>query len=165
MKYLVIPNLGTRLNYVFEHKPLLIGGLAMEYYGLRKAGQDVDYILHQDDHAGLKNQLDKQGLIYLDGENTSGYKEVPEFVDLYGDHGLLIYEFELWNNILRFDYEYLSRDAIEQEHCKIISLEKLLFLKCLAIDQPKYLEDTKLIVQKIKEEQYKNDSLKELNEV
>ena len=40
-----------QLNYKFRYKPLLIGGKAMEYYGLRKAGDDVDLVVHPDDHA------------------------------------------------------------------------------------------------------------------
>ena len=46
-------NLGI-LNYSFVNKPLLIGGKAMEYYGLRKAGSDIDLVIHNDDHKILK---------------------------------------------------------------------------------------------------------------
>lgn len=28
----------TKLNFTFQHKPLLIGGKAMEYYDIRKGG-------------------------------------------------------------------------------------------------------------------------------
>jgi len=154
MNKTILPDVSKRFGIVFAHKPLLIGGLAMEYYGLRKSGEDIDFVLHRDDHATLKELLEKKGLIYLKGENTTGYKEVPEFVDLYGDQGLLVYEFELWTCILRFDYEHLSEKAIEVEHCKVISLEKLLFLKSLAIEDPKYLKDTKLIGEMIRKRQY-----------
>lgn len=157
MKKIIIPNLEKRLNVKFEHKPLLIGGLAMEYYGLRKTGKDVDFILQNSDHAKLKKILHRQGMIYLKGRNTSGYKNVPEFVDLYGDQGLLVYEFEIWTCILKFDYEYLSQGAIEKDYYKIISLEKLLFLKCLAMSKPKYLKDTKLLVKRIINNQYKKN--------
>ena len=33
------------LDYKFRYKPLLIGGGAMEYYGLRKAGADIDLVV------------------------------------------------------------------------------------------------------------------------
>lgn len=47
-------NIGlSKLDYIFQHKPLLVGGMAMEYYGLRKAGADVDLVIHPDDHAAL----------------------------------------------------------------------------------------------------------------
>ena len=38
------------LEYKFKHKPLLIGGKAMEYYGLRKAGLDIDLVINNSDH-------------------------------------------------------------------------------------------------------------------
>ena len=38
------------LQYTFIHKPLLFGGKAMEYYGLRKAGADIDLVIHEEDH-------------------------------------------------------------------------------------------------------------------
>jgi len=150
-----IPNLEDKFNIKFVKKPLLIGGLAMEYYGLRKAGEDIDFVLSSPDHKKLENQLSKEGLVYLKGEHTSGFKKVPEFVDLYGDKGLLFNELEIWTCILKFDYDYLSKGAIEQEHYKIISLEMLLFLKALCIDQEKYLNDVKLISKKIISNQYK----------
>lgn len=151
---MIIPNLEKRLNFKFKKKPLLVGGLAMEYYGLRKAGKDVDFVISRRDHQRLKAKLDKEGLIYLKGRNKSGYKETPEFVDLYGDKGILICEFEIWTCILRFDYDFLSEGATEKANCLIISLEKLLFLKTLAIGKPKYLKDVKLIVKKIIDKQY-----------
>ena len=129
-----IPNIESKLSFKFERKPLLIGGLAMEFYELRKAGKDVDFVLDKNDHRRLKSHLHKKGMIYLKGSNTSGYKEIPEFVDLYGDHGLLYHEYEFWNNILLFDYDFLSLNAVEKNSCLIISLEKLLFLK--ALDKP-----------------------------
>jgi len=149
-----IPDLNKKLNFKFKYKPLLIGGLAMEYYGLRKSGKDIDFVLSKTDHKRLKTKMDKLGMKYLKGRNTSGYKNKPEFIDLYGDQGILIYELEMWNQILRFDYDFLSRDAIEKHKYFIISLEKLLFLKALGIKKEKYLNDTKLIVQKIIDDQY-----------
>lgn len=68
-------NLQQRLNFDFKTKPLLVGGLAMQYYGLRKAGIDVDFILDKVDHNNLKNKLHNVGMIYLPGRNTQGYKK------------------------------------------------------------------------------------------
>jgi len=145
----------NKLNFKFKHKPLLIGGLAMEYYGLRKSGKDVDFVLSRSDHKRLRDLMDKLNMKYLKGRNTSGYKDTPQFVDLYGDQGILIYEFELWNQILRFDYDFLVENATEKDKYFIISLEKLLFLKALGLKKKKYLDDLKLIVQKVIDEQYK----------
>jgi len=44
------------LNYKFKKKPLLVGGKAMEYYGLRKAGEDIDFIVTKKDYNKLAKQ-------------------------------------------------------------------------------------------------------------
>ena len=67
------------LDYNFVNKPLLIGGKAMEYYGLRRAGLDIDLVIHNDDHKILKE------------------KYPNNIKDLYGDIGICEYEFEIWN--------------------------------------------------------------------
>jgi len=124
------------LQYSFSAKPLLVGGKAMEYYGLRKAGADIDLIVPEKDVAAL-------------------IKMYPERVkDLWGDLGVCPFEFEIWRTICFFDYEYLKIDAIEKEDILIISLEKLLFMKALAMKVEKYLNDVKLIVQNVIDTQY-----------
>ena len=55
----------TKLDYQFLHKPLLVGGKAMEYYGLRKAGLDIDLVIHADDHYKLKEKYQKISKIYM----------------------------------------------------------------------------------------------------
>jgi len=124
------------LDYNFLHKPLIIGGKAMEYYGLRKAGLDIDLVIHTEDHNILK------------------IKYPNNIKDLYGDIGICEYGFEIWNQICTFDYEYLNLNAIEETEYKIISLEKLLFLKALAIKIPKYNNDLKLVVELILNKAY-----------
>ncbi len=59
-------------------------------------------------------------------------------MEVYGDLGVKVQAFELWNSILLFTYEDLSIDAYALERIKVISLEKLLFLKTLAIRELKY---------------------------
>ena len=121
----------TPLRYTFLHKPLLIGGCAMEYYGLRKAGDDIDLVIHPDDHAAL-------------------VKRYPDHIkDLYSDIGVCEYGFEIWNQICTFDYKYLKENAVEEAEYLVISLEKLLFLKALAMEIPKYHRDLELVVQKM----------------
>lgn len=66
--------------------------------------------------------------------------------------------FELWISICLFDYGFLTANAVELEHYAIISLEKLLFLKALAMDIPKYEQDVRLIVKKILAIQYGKES-------
>jgi hypothetical protein len=125
-----------KLAYSFQDKPLLIGGKAMEYYGLRKAGADIDLVISLGDHANLKNQY-------------------PHHIkDLYGDIGICEFEFEMWNQICRYDYEALKAEAIEAPSFLIISLERLLFLKTLAIKKEKYYQDVLLLVDEILKRKY-----------
>lgn len=37
----------------FSKKPILIGGMAMEYYGMRKAGADIDLVICDVDYQKL----------------------------------------------------------------------------------------------------------------
>jgi hypothetical protein len=125
-----------KLAFQFQDKPLLIGGKAMEYYGLRKAGADIDLVISSRDHARLKHQY-------------------PHHVkDLHGDIGICEFGFEIWNQICRFDYEELRPGAIEEASLLIISLERLLFLKTLAIKHDKYYRDVLLIVDEILRRKY-----------
>jgi hypothetical protein len=65
----------SSLNFTFSKKPLLVGGKAMEYYGLRKAGVDIDIIITKEDFARL-------------------IKLYPTSLkDLWGDFGVAVYSF------------------------------------------------------------------------
>lgn len=120
----------SQLDYSFKKKPLLVGGMAMEYYDLRKAGRDIDLIIDVEDHDALKEKY-------------------PNHIkDLYGDIGVCEFDFEIWNQICTFDYNYLRKNAIEEENVLVISLEKLLFMKSLAMEIPKYHKDLELIVKR-----------------
>lgn len=131
------------LGYSFQTKPLLIGGMAMEYYGLRKAGRDIDFVIMTADYVALAEK-------YPDSKQ-----------EIFGDLGICQGQYELWTTICLFDYSALSMGAIEQSQYKIISLEKLLFLKALGYQQEKYLNDLKLVVDKILNIQYGKESLPE----
>lgn len=116
------------LQHEFIHKPLLVGGKAMEYYNLRKAGNDIDLVIHKDDHKILMSKYPKN------------------VKELYGDIGICEFGYEIWNQICMFDYDYLKLDAVEEADYLVVSLEKLLFLKALAMDIPKYHKDLELVV-------------------
>ena len=121
----------NKLSYTFKQKPIVVGGMAMEYYSLRKAGSDIDLIASGDD---VKNLIIKY----------------PNRVkDLYGDIGVCPFDFEIWKTINYYSYDFYKINAIEKDNFFIISLEKLLFMKTLVIEKESYLEDIKLIVQKI----------------
>ena len=74
--------------------------------------------------------------------------------DLYGDLGVCVFEFEIWKSICLFGYEFLAQNALEMEAFRIISLEKLLFLKAMGMRVEKYHRDLELIVQKVLHDQY-----------
>ena len=108
----------------------------MEYYGLRKAGADIDLVVSAEDHTRLKQQY-------------------PHHVkDLFGDIGICEFDFEIWNQICRYDYDELKVDAVEEDVFLVISLEKLLFLKTLAIREEKYYQDVLLLIDEILKRKY-----------
>lgn len=118
----------SKLKFTFQDKPLLIGGMAMEYYGIRKAGDDIDFVISARDHKRLVAQY-------------------PNHIkDLYGDVGVIEYEFEIWNTICTFNYEYLKESAKEEAEYLVVSIEKLLMLKAIAMKaDEKYRRDVGLI--------------------
>jgi hypothetical protein len=125
-----------RLDFRFSSRPLLIGGKAMEYYGLRKAGRDIDFVVAAPDYERLARR-------YPDNLKNLG-----------GDLGVCVYEYEIWRTICLFDYAFLSQGAVEQDACLVVSLERLLFLKALAMKEPKYHRDLELVVERVLHEQY-----------
>ena len=68
----------SKLNFAFRTRPLLIGGKAMEYYGLRKAGEDIDFVITAEDYAHLAQMYPEEDL-----------------KDLWGDLGVCVDEFEI----------------------------------------------------------------------
>ncbi|MCA9380701.1 hypothetical protein KC678_00360 [Candidatus Dojkabacteria bacterium] len=127
----------SNLDYKFIQKPLLVGGKAKEYYEIRKSGIDTDLIVSSEDYESLAE------------------KYPANLKDLFGDKGVIINDFEIWKTICLYDYDFLSEDATEVDDYKIISIEKLTFLTALAIKKEKYLEDLKLLVDKVFEIKYK----------
>jgi hypothetical protein len=125
-----------KLKYSFHTRPLLVGGKAMEYYGLRPAGADIDFIADQEDVYNLIRQY-------------------PERVkDLWGDLGVCPFEFEIWKSICLLTYADLSENAKDEGNFLVISLEKLLLMKALAMQIEKYRVDTQLVAQEILKRQY-----------
>lgn len=116
------------LKYQFIHKPLVIGGKAMEYYGLRQSGNDVDLVVSPEDFEALWS-------LYLLNHR-----------DIYGDKGVTIENFEIWKTIRWFDYTFLSEKAVEKDHYLVVSIYQLLFMKVLSMEvKEKYAHDVILI--------------------
>jgi len=125
-----------QIGFRFTMPPLLIGGMAMEWYGLRNAGADIDFVVARADYAGL-------AALHPD-----------HLKDLHGDLGVCFEQFELWTSIYLFDYDALTFGALECDAYRVIALDKLLLLKCLGMDQPKNAADVRLIAQRIRDLQY-----------
>lgn len=124
----------TASELSFTEKPILIGGMAMEYYEMRKAGADIDLIITDKDYQMLAQNYPDQRK------------------DLYGDLGLVIGEFEIWRSIAHLDYNFFKKDAIEEENILVISIERLLWTRVCAMQVEKYRKDLELL----KEYYYKN---------
>jgi hypothetical protein len=125
-----------QLNYTFQHKPLLVGGKAMEYYGLRPSGADIDFIAVKEDVYNL-------------------IQRYPQRVkDLWGDLGVCPFEFEIWKSICLFTYADLCENAIDAGDYLVISRENLLLLKSFAMHIEKYRNDVELLVKDLQRTTY-----------
>ncbi len=133
-----------KLNYSFNMRPLLFAGKAMEFYGLRKSGADIDFIVTPQDFQRLVRR----------------YPNHIKQID--GDLGICTGEFEFWQSVYRFDYHFLCQDATVHDGFMVVSLEKLLFLKALSMREPKCFKDLELIVERIKLIQQGEDCLETL---
>jgi hypothetical protein len=134
---MLIDRIETRLkenSLTFRKKPIVIGGMAMEYYGMRKSGADIDLVISNEDYLALAEK-------YPDKRK-----------DIYGDLGLVISEFEIWRSIALLDYDFLLKDAIEEENVLIVSLDRLLLMRVCAMGVEKYRID----LETMKEYYYKH---------
>lgn len=112
---------------LFVKKPILIGGMAMEYYGIRKAGADIDLIITDEDYKVLAQKYSDQRK------------------DLYGDLGMVIGPFEIWRSIAHLDYDFFKKEAIEEDNIFVISIDRLLWTRVCAMEVEKYRKDLVLI--------------------
>jgi hypothetical protein len=104
-----------KLGYEFLDKPVIVGGLAMEYYGLRKHGDDIDFIVTNRDYQRLKVRFPNNRK------------------DIWGDFGILVNGFELFRSIYRLDHAYYSLGAVELTDYKIVSIDILFRMKVFAL--------------------------------
>ena len=120
----------------FSRKPILIGGMAMEYYGMRKSGADIDLVISDKDYQAL------------------AMKNPDKRKDIWGDLGVVIDSFEIWRSIALLDYDFYIKDAIDKGVAFVVSLDRLLFMRVIAMDVKKYMNDLMMM----KEYYYKNFS-------
>lgn len=114
-------------NLLFTSKPILIGGMAMEYYEMRRSGDDIDLIITDEDYQSLAAKYPDQRK------------------DLYGDLGVVIDKFEIWRSIAHLDYDFFKKDAIEEENVFIVSIDRLLWTRVCAMGVEKYRKDLDLL--------------------
>ena len=117
------------LGFPFSQKPILIGGQAMEYYGTRKAAEDIDLIVCDEDYNKLAEQ-------YPD-----------KLQDLQGDLGVILYPFELWRSIALLDYDFYKVRAIEYDALLVVSLDRLLLTRVIERKTDKYDKDLDLLIE------------------
>lgn len=111
----------------FSEKPILIGGMAMEYYGMRKSGPDIDLVISDTDYQHLAHSM------------------LEKRKDIYGDLGIVVGPFEIWRSIALMDYAFYRKDAIEEAAAYVVSLDRLLLMRVLARNVEKYSNDLKLM--------------------
>ena len=116
-----------QVDFEFSQKPIIVGGMAMEYYGVRKSGIDIDIVICNCDYQKLS-------LLYPEKRK-----------DIYGDLGVVIEPFEIWRSIALLDYGFYKLQAIEYEKICMVSLDRLLLMRVCAMDVEKYMHDLKLI--------------------
>jgi len=115
------------LGYGFENKPILIGGKALEYYGVRNSDNDYDFVIAEDDYNRLR------------------YKYPDNTKDVSGDLGVCVKDFELWKSICMLDYEFFLEGAIEEDEFYVVSFDRLMFMKVLSISSDKSKQDLELM--------------------
>lgn len=122
----VVERIEARLKdngLAFSRKPIVIGGMAMEYYGMRKAGADIDLVISNEDYLAL------------------AIRHPDKRKDIYGDLGVVIGEFEIWRSIALLDYEFFLKEAVEEGSMLMVSLDRLLFMRVCAMEIEKYKRD------------------------
>ena len=134
------------LGYAFSSKPIVMGGLAMEYYGLRKRGDDIDFIISDEDYQGL-------------AEKYPNHK-----MDQWGDLGIVVDRCDLLRSVFRLDYDFYSEGSVEYKTCKVMSFERLLFMKSMAFwnqpDSRKAADDFDLAMKRYLEAYQNEDYVK-----
>jgi len=125
-----------KLGHAFASPPLVIGGVAMQWHGLRPAGADIDLVVPAADVEALLQRFPDRAK------------------NLWGDLGVCPFEFEIWKTICSYDYDELSVGAIPSGEVLVAGLETMLRLKAFASGQPKGRSDLDLIVRRILDDRY-----------
>tara|TARA_B100001093_G_C26766773_1_gene988238 strand:- start:523 stop:984 length:462 start_codon:yes stop_codon:yes gene_type:complete len=125
-------------KYLFIDKPIVLGGLALEYYGIRSSGPNFDYIVSSKDWNNLEKAFPDK-INAFGGNSKYGSK-----INLHDN-----LQINLISNCFNFNYDEISKNALEFEFFKIIDLEKQLLIKTLSAvnnNDMKSKNDQKFIV-------------------
>jgi hypothetical protein len=121
----------AKLNFTFTSPPLLIGGMAMQYYGLRPSGADIDFVIARGLHPPPRITGQPQGPV--------------------GDLGVCV-RFEIWQSICLFDYDHSSMARSTMK--RIVSSRWKSCSSSRRSPIGKYHADLELIVKKITDDKY-----------
>ena len=136
--------------YQFQDKPILLGGGALEYYGLRKTGHDLDLMISYRD----KEVLHKLGYeLNLFGGLTE--KDVDSTFSNIADTHI-----DLVITLNQYGYDFFKKNAklfTGRDDLLVMSLEDLLMTKVFAEKydtRTKHKKDIELIILGIEKQQY-----------
>ena len=127
----------------FKDKPILIGGRAMEFYGLRKS-HDYDFIISKRDGQALLKKYEPFDFPPV----TPGFKFEKSKNK----------EFDFFTSMYHFDYDFFRKNAIKHKNFYVISKPDLIFLKSMTAYDPeagpkrvitKSLKDIQLLVKSL----------------
>lgn len=122
------------VKHRFGKKPLLFAGAAMEYYGLRLAGNDVDFLVAHEDFLHL----------------TTLYP--GQIREEANDRAVCLGSLELWQTICDYTYEQLEEGALDTPTYRVLTLEKLLLLKAHTVETEKSQQDILFLAKRIQRE-------------
>jgi hypothetical protein len=126
----------TSFPYRFTLKPILFGGKAMEFHGLRQ-GNNYDLLVQRDEFRSLWTQFPEQRVIHPAGQRVLRFDPFEFYEDQFG-----------------YDYFLLFRHAIDQGDYLVLPVEMLLFLTLLrSVREPgettKVTQDLALLIQRL----------------
>tara|TARA_A100001015_G_scaffold221287_1_gene249002 strand:- start:4580 stop:5017 length:438 start_codon:yes stop_codon:yes gene_type:complete len=130
------------LQYNFIKPPLIVGGHAMEYYNVRKAGHDLDIMVSLNDWEVLKKKY--PNTLNLFGGQTED--DVDATLNLEHE------EIDIIKTLWLHDYNELMEGSIDLGDVKVISLSNLLYIKAfpsITHNDNKSTEDVKSIIKKV----------------
>ncbi len=104
----------SSIDVQFIDKPLIFGGMAMEYYGLRTHGDDIDMFVTDKDYKSLADR----------------YPESRK--DIWGNLSVNLDKYSFNLCVCHMDYDFYAKEAVEYDDFKIISYDRLYFMAASA---------------------------------